>query len=58
MSTHIDSIVEQFKALADPQRLRAVALCRAGELSVSELTAVLGQSQLSRSFPRMAISRY
>lgn len=45
MSTHIDSMVEQFKALADPQRLRVVALCRAGELSVSELTEVLGQSQ-------------
>lgn len=45
MSKAVDIMVEQFKALADPQRLRVMALCRAGELSVSELTEVLGQSQ-------------
>ncbi len=35
----------QLKALADPVRLRLVALCTHGECSVSELTGVLAQSQ-------------
>jgi ArsR family transcriptional regulator len=35
----------QFKALADPVRVRLVALCRAAECSVSELTQVTGLSQ-------------
>ncbi len=35
----------QFKALADPVRMRLVALCRQGECSVSELTRVIGLSQ-------------
>ena len=38
-------LITQFKALADPIRLRIVALCAHGECSVSELTAVLAQSQ-------------
>ena len=38
-------LIEQFKALADPVRLRLVMLCSHGECSVSELTEVLGQSQ-------------
>jgi ArsR family transcriptional regulator len=37
--------VETFRALADPTRLRIVALLRAMELSVGELAQVLGQSQ-------------
>ncbi len=45
MSTATEKLLQQFKALSDPQRLRLVALCRHGELSVTELTAVLGQSQ-------------
>ncbi len=40
-----DELVRYCKALADPQRLRILALCRAGEISVGELTEVLGQSQ-------------
>lgn len=36
---------EQLKALADPSRLRLVRICSRGELSVNELTKVLGQSQ-------------
>ena len=36
---------ELFQALADPTRLRIVALLRAMELSVGELAQVLGQSQ-------------
>jgi ArsR family transcriptional regulator len=35
----------QFKALADPVRVRLVALCSLAECSVSELTNVTGQSQ-------------
>jgi len=38
-------LVQYLKALADPTRLRLVALCRQGECSVSELTRVIGQSQ-------------
>ena len=35
----------QLKAIAEPTRLRILAICAAGELTVSELTRVLGQSQ-------------
>jgi ubiquinone/menaquinone biosynthesis C-methylase UbiE len=38
-------IIDVFRALADPTRLRIVALLRAIELSVGELAQVLGQSQ-------------
>jgi ArsR family transcriptional regulator len=38
-------LIAQFKALADPVRLRIVTLCAQGECSVSELTEVLGHSQ-------------
>ena len=38
-------IADRFQALADPTRLRIVALLRAMELSVGELAQVLGQSQ-------------
>ena len=34
-----------FAALADPTRLRVLALLRAMELSVGEIAQVLGQSQ-------------
>lgn len=37
--------IDIFRALADPTRLRIVALLRAMELSVGELAQVLGQSQ-------------
>lgn len=39
------ALLSQLKALADPVRLRLVALCRQGECSVSELTEVLCLSQ-------------
>jgi ubiquinone/menaquinone biosynthesis C-methylase UbiE/DNA-binding transcriptional ArsR family regulator len=39
------SIIDIFRALADPTRLRIMALLRAMELSVGELAQVLGQSQ-------------
>jgi ArsR family transcriptional regulator len=38
-------IADLFQALADPTRLRIVALLRAMELSVGELAQILGQSQ-------------
>lgn len=41
----IEQLIAQFKALADPVRMRIVALCAHGECSVSELTRVLAQSQ-------------
>ncbi len=45
MSPDTQHLIEQFKALADPVRLRIVALCSQGECSVTELTEVLSQSQ-------------
>lgn len=45
MSSSTDALLKQFKAIGDPHRLRLMALCRHGEVSVTELTAVLGQSQ-------------
>ena len=38
-------LAERFQALADPTRLRIIALLRIMELSVGELAQVLGQSQ-------------
>jgi len=38
-------LADRFQALADPTRLRIVALLRLIELSVGELAQVLGQSQ-------------
>jgi len=45
MKVSTDSLLNQFKALADPVRVRLVALCGAAECSVSELTQVVGLSQ-------------
>src|SRR6056297_1482280 len=41
----MNSILDAFKAIADPSRLRLLALCARGELTVTELTEVVGQSQ-------------
>lgn len=41
----MNSLVAQLKALAEPTRLRIVALLSRGELTVSELVQILGQSQ-------------
>ncbi len=38
-------LLQQLRVLADDTRMRLVALCAQGECSVSELTAVAGQSQ-------------
>jgi ArsR family transcriptional regulator len=45
MENETEQLIAQLKALADPARLRMVALCAQGECSVSELTDVLGHSQ-------------
>ena len=43
--TSIDSLLIGLRAAAEPTRLRLLALCGEGELTVSELTQILGQSQ-------------
>jgi ArsR family transcriptional regulator len=45
MKPSTDKLLKQFKALSDPIKVRLVALCGVAECSVSELTAVTGQSQ-------------
>ncbi len=45
MKASTTTLLQQFKALADPVRTRLVALCGVAECSVSELTTVTGQSQ-------------
>ncbi len=41
----LDALSRLLHALADPARLRLLALCRRGELSVNELTTASGMSQ-------------
>ncbi len=45
MKASTDKLLNQLKALADPIRVRLVALCGIAECSVSELTHVTGLSQ-------------
>jgi len=45
MKVSTDRLISQFKALADPVRVRLVALCGVAECSVSELTHISGLSQ-------------
>jgi ArsR family transcriptional regulator len=45
MTNQLEQLATQFKALADPVRMRLVALCARGECSVSDLTRVIGLSQ-------------
>ena len=40
MKTDTQNLIDQFKALADPVRLRLIALCSQGECSVTELTGI------------------
>lgn len=44
-SDYMDTLVAQLKALAEPTRLRVVVMLARGELTVSELVSILGQSQ-------------
>lgn len=41
----MDHVLAALRAAAEPTRLRLLSLCAQGELTVSELVAVLGQSQ-------------
>ncbi|WP_343312364.1 metalloregulator ArsR/SmtB family transcription factor [Brucella sp. BE17] len=41
----LDSMVDVLKAVAEPSRLRILALLARGDLTVSDLTTILGQSQ-------------
>lgn len=43
--TTMDDYLNQLRAAAEPTRLRLLALCAQGELTVTELTQILGQSQ-------------
>jgi len=45
MQNSTEQLIMNLKALADPIRLRLLALCVRGEATVSELTEVMGQSQ-------------
>jgi ubiquinone/menaquinone biosynthesis C-methylase UbiE len=41
----MEQLLAALRAIAEPTRLRLVVLCARGELTVSELTQILGQSQ-------------
>jgi ArsR family transcriptional regulator len=41
----VEQVLAALRAAAEPTRLRLLALCAEGELTVSELTEILGQSQ-------------
>jgi ubiquinone/menaquinone biosynthesis C-methylase UbiE len=43
--TAMDDYLDKLRAAAEPTRLRLMALCAQGELTVTELTHILGQSQ-------------
>jgi len=45
MQASTDKLLNQLKALADPVRMRLLALCGVAECSVSELTRITGLSQ-------------
>jgi ubiquinone/menaquinone biosynthesis C-methylase UbiE/DNA-binding transcriptional ArsR family regulator len=45
MSLNVDHMSELFKAIGEPTRLRILVLLGRGDLTVSDLTQVLGQSQ-------------
>src|ERR1700691_4774030 len=41
----LDELLSALRAVAEPSRLRLLVLCARGELTVSELAQILGQSQ-------------
>ncbi len=45
MQFGVDSLVDLLKAAGEPTRLRLLALLAAGDLTVTDLTEILGQSQ-------------
>jgi len=60
----LDLMVDTLKAAAEPSRLRILALLSRGDLTVSDLTTILGQSQprvsrhLKLLFEASLINRY
>lgn len=60
----LDALVDVLKAAGEPTRLRLLALLSAGDLTVTDLTEILGQSQprISRHLKLLAevalIDRY
>lgn len=42
---HVDQLITILRAAGESNRLRILALCAAGDITVSELTRILGQSQ-------------
>jgi len=45
MAESFDTLLSRLRAIAEPSRLRLLAILARGEFSVSELTGILGQSQ-------------
>jgi DNA-binding transcriptional ArsR family regulator len=45
MSSSFETLLPRLRAIAEPSRLRLLAVLARGEFSVSELTSILGQSQ-------------
>lgn len=45
MTQSLSTLLDALRAAAEPTRLRLLALCAQGELTVSELVQILGQSQ-------------
>ncbi|TIX83232.1 MAG: ArsR family transcriptional regulator, partial [Mesorhizobium sp.] len=45
MHVALDTMVDTLKAAAESSRLRILALLSRGDLTVSDLTEILGQSQ-------------
>ena len=45
MASSFDTLLPRLRAIAEPSRLRMLAILARGEFAVSELTAILGQSQ-------------
>ena len=41
----LEQLLDGLRAAAEPTRLRLLAICGEGELTVSEITRILGQSQ-------------
>ncbi|MBA3564643.1 MAG: metalloregulator ArsR/SmtB family transcription factor [Gammaproteobacteria bacterium] len=45
MTQRLPDLLRALRAIAEPTRLRLLAVCRAGELTVGEITRIIGQSQ-------------
>jgi ArsR family transcriptional regulator len=54
----VDEVLAALRAAAEPTRLRILCLCGGGELTVTELTQILGQSQprVSRHLKQMCVA--